>query len=540
MDGHQTAVGDTKREEETWHNSSSAARGELVGLWAAALLLGWFGTVFVYQAGIGINWGIWTTMAAAGLVIYTKRRGRGMDPVAAWAVGLAVLVSWGAAVTADPEFQFFIFVSCVALMATAVRIVGGVPGSRVGVAQMVGAPAVAAAHSLLEAGRRGADSVAGVRGARSVPVARGLMIAVPVAVVFALTLAAADPVLARWRDAVEHAISSLNIGWGTVVFFLVTALVLGAYGIAVRGPRSGGRALAFDGPASWSVGEVERAMVVAAVAGVFGLFLAVQPSYLFRNTDALRVSGVTYTEYAHRGFGELTVAATLCGLLVIALDRFTRPAPGTTTRGWASRWSYWGTLVLIGEVVVVLASAFYRVSVYEAAYGYTALRVYVQAYAVGVAIALVIMGVEVAELQGAFDARRVARRTAAVAMAFLAAFSFGNTEAWVVARNMDRYHATGKLDARYFERLSPNAVPAVAALLSELPLPCADRLRGRLQWAVPTDDAPGSIQSLMQWNLRLHQASAARKVAIASPFNQNAPWNACDLAVASAPRDSGR
>jgi hypothetical protein len=474
---------------------------------------------------------MWVTLVAAGFVWSATRGARRVDPVAARAVGLAVILAWGTAVTDNPLFQGFIIVACLALVATAARIVGGVLGTRIGYAQMIGAPTVACVHSIHETGRRGVEAVGSVAGWRNLPVVRGVAIAAPVALVFAATLAGADPMLTQWRDAVRDWVAALNFGSTTVVFVVLAILVLGTLGLAVRNPAGDGQQLAFDAPSSWWVGQPERAIVVAAVAVVFGLFLAVQPAYLFRNTDALRVSGMSYPDYAHRGFVELTIAATLCAILILTLDRHTRREPNPDRAAWASRWGFWCPLLLIAEVLVVLASAFYRVSMYEATYGYTTLRVHVQAYVVGMAIALVLMANELAGFEGDFDARRVARRTAMVAAVFLAAFSFGNAESWIVGRNLERYRATGKVDVSYLASLSLNAAPTVVASLDAFPSHCAKLIRS--QYRERFDDAPGeglrSDDRWFEWNLRRRRGLAAVRASLdAADGSAAQPSDHCD------------
>lgn len=505
------------------HGPRPQARGAETGwLWAAASLSAALGTAICFDAQPGMSWGIWTTGAGTGLLAFAGRGGRRVDAVVWWAVGLAVIVSWGAAVTANDMFHFFILTSCVVLLATATRVAGGLSAERVGALEIARGPLVAFGHAVREAGRRSADAASGLRAARSIPVMRGLAFALPVAAVFALILAGADPVLGSWRDAVVEFVKRFDFPVRAAFFGGLGILVLGAYGLAVRGSGAAGRGETSSDPTGRPIGPVERRIIVGAVGSVFGVFLLLQLSYFFRNTDALRVSGMSYTEYAHQGFGELTVAATLCLTLLVALDRYA--ASGQPARSSGLR-DYWGSLVLIAEVLVVLASAFYRISSYEAAYGYTALRLYVQAYVVGVGVALMLLASEVAGLEGAFDSRRAARRAAVVAALFLAAFSFANPEGFVVARNMDRYRATGKLDGAYLASgLSLNAAPAVVAALGEVNPTCAGVLRrwldiGYGEQLVRRSARPGG-ERWFEWNARRGRGLAALRSAGVKPVDR--------------------
>jgi hypothetical protein len=503
----------------------------VVALWGIALGVAWVGVAIVYRAQMGINWGIWVTLVAAGLVWSATRGGRRVDPIAARAVGLAVFVSWAAVVTDSWMFQGFIILTCLLLLTTASRIVGGVRGPRIGLAQMIGAPAVACVSSIFETGRRGTEGVGCAWGSRSMPVIRGFALAGPVALVFAATLAGADPMLTQWRDAIGDWVVALHVGPTMLVFIGLTILALGSYGLALRVSESDGGQLAFDAPPSWRIGQTERAIVIATVTVVFGLFLAVQPSYLFRNTDTLRVSGMSFTDYAHRGFTELTIAATLCAVLLLTLDRHTRREPNPDRVAWASRWGYWCPLLLIAEVLVVLASAFYRVSVYETTFGYTTLRVYVQAYVVGMAIALLLMANEVAGFEGEFDGRRVARRAAVVAVLFLAAFSYGNPEQWVVRRTLERYRATGKVDVSYLATMSLNAAPAVVTSMAALPSQCVESIRHSYRDLYDTAHHNGlrTDERWFEWNFRRRRGLAAVRALLAAADGSGVqPSEHCD------------
>jgi hypothetical protein len=432
-----------------------------------------------------------------------------------WCVVLAAVVACGAAVTANDLIQFFIVVASVVLLAVATRVAGGAAVAELGAGAILAAPLRALGAATVEAGRRSVDAVTGARGARRAPLVRGIALAVPVAGVFALVLAGADPTLAVWRGEMWDAVVRLAFVPRLVFFVGLGAIVLGAYGIAAR--RSAAQVAAVRPVrAAARIGGTERRVIVGAVAGVFGAFLALQPAYLFRDTRALRVSGQTYAEYAHRGFSELTVAATLAVVLVVALDRYTltNAEPGRPSR----RWREWGTLLLIAEVLVVLASAFHRLTLYESAYGYTMLRLYVQAYVVGVAITLLNIGREVADVGGAFDARRAARRTGLVAVGFLVVFSFGNPEAWVVMGNRARYRATGKLDTQYLSSLSLNAAPALITLLGDVTPGCGQYLRRDLWWAYRRELARPTSPRWFEWNLRRVRGEAAlRSAGIVAP-----------------------
>ena len=489
------------------------------------------GTITCYDAAPGINWAIWTTLAAGGLLWVTCRRvvrsnrSTPVDRVAVWAAIMAIAVGWGAAVTSNDLAHFLILVCCVTLLAVATRVSAGVPGNEVGSATMLGAPIMAFGTVTAEAGRRAITALASARDERRAAVVRGAMLALPVAGVFALVLAGADPTLSAWLGQLWDGLARLI---GRAAFFLgLGTVALGAYGIAARAadPRR-----PFPSRMTHArVGDTERRVIVGAVAGVFGGFLALQPTYLFRDMNALHVSHMTYAEYAHRGFAELTIAATLAVGLVLALDRYTGAADGAAVGPAASRWRHWGTLLLIGEVLIVLVSALHRLTIYEAAYGYTMWRLYVQAYEIGIAITLVILAIEVARIDGRFDARRAARRAALVAIAFLLLLSFGNPEAWIVRKNVDQYRATNKLDTNYLASLSLDAAPALMQAMSTLPPICAGHVKQDAGFGYARDLKHAARTHWYEWNLRHERGlGALRAAAVVPPTRSDTTiWGGC-------------
>jgi hypothetical protein len=487
--------------------AAALGRWAAVAPWGLAVVLAAAGTATCYLAEPGINWAMWTTLAAGGFLWVTWRRAHAdaasADRVAVWSAVMGILVSWGAAVTSNDFLHFLILVSCVTLLGLATRVSAGMPGTEVGATVIAWAPLTAFGMATAEAGRRAVGAVASARDQRRAAIARGVMLALPVAGVFALLLAGADPTLTAWLSQLWDGIAQVI---GRVVFFLgLGTLGLGAYGIAATAHQS---QVTRPPLLRVRVGETERRVIVGAVAAVFGAFLALQPTYLFRDMNALHVSGMTYAEYAHRGFAELTIAATLAVALVLALDRFTAP-DNVRSAQRASRWRYWGTLLLIGEVLIVLVSAFHRLTIYESAYGYTMLRLYVQAYEIGVAMTLLILAIEVARPDGRFDAFRAARRTGLVALTFLLLFSYWNAEAWVVHRNVERYSVASKLDTYYLGSLSLDAAPALMQAMATLPADCAWHVKRDASNGYARDLKRGTPGHWYEWNLRREQGLAA-------------------------------
>ena len=105
---------------------------------------------------------------------------------------------------------------------------------------------------------------------------------------------------------------------------------------------------------------------------------------MFGGHDYLqRTTGLTYADYVHEGFGQLTVATILTLTVVAWAARKADPGP---RRDLAL-----GALCVMTIVVVV--SALYRMHLYEEAYGFTRLRLLVSVFEgwLGVVVLLVLV-----------------------------------------------------------------------------------------------------------------------------------------------------
>lgn len=299
-------------------------------------------------------------------------------------------------------------------------------------------------------------------GGRTPAVARTVALSLLGLVVFGALFASADALFASWVDAV---VPNLTFGDLVARAFVACAVfglsLAGSYAALnparVESPRS--RAEALPNRFEWLV-------PVIMVDAVFVVFLAAQATVFFGGHDYLeRTTGVTYADYVHQGFGQLTVATALTLLVVWAAARRAGDAPHD--RLWL-RLSL-GVLCLL--TLVVVASALYRMHVYQEAYGFTTLRLVVDVFEGW--LGLVVVTVMVAGGLGLGRwVPRVALVTGAVATLGLAVL---NPDAWVAGRNIDRYEETGSLDLRYLQSLSADAAPVVAERLPEQVAGCVLR-----------------------------------------------------------------
>jgi hypothetical protein len=281
---------------------------------------------------------------------------------------------------------------------------------------------------------------------------RTVVLSVVGLVVFGLLFASADALVAEWVGAVVPDLDTDAFVLRAFLTVAVGGVVLAAGYLALNPPRTDlgpRRARPVERRFEWLA-------PVLAVDAVFVLFLVAQATVIFGGHGYLeRTTGLTYAEYVHQGFGQLTVATALTLLVVWAA---TRKAPRETPADRA--WLRASLGLLCALTLVVVASALYRMHVYQEAYGFTTLRLVVDVFEGW--LGLLVVATMVGGL--ALRARwlpRFALLSGAAALLGLVAL---NPDAWVAQRNIDRWEETGDVDWTYLAGLSDDAVPVLTDL----------------------------------------------------------------------------
>ena len=518
-----------------------------------ALAIGVLVDIVLPDNAIGLNAPLLVAAVLAAAVVAAGPQGiRRMDPADAWLAPVALVFAGFAVLRADDWLVAWDLVVAAALAAGAVAALGGGRITRgvvphvlelavgvmgavvVGMLGLIGptrlvprdAPAAGSGDGLrARAGRRARAGLT-----RSAPVLRGLAIAAPLVLVFAVLFALADAVFARvagdvlaWRPDIDVAdLAGRAIVVGVAAWLVAGLLALGGGLLPSFMPSRPPRPVSGDAggppghslgaasvaelplPAGYRLGTAEASTVLLAVDLLFMAFVGLQAAYLFGGLDTLAAVGLTYAEYARRGFFELVAVTMLAGMLVVSLDVL------VVRR---SRVQLAAGLVLLGLTALVLVSAFVRLRLYQDAYGWTELRFVVLAAIgwLGAAIALV------AVLLATRRTRWTLHVLGIAVLVVLAGMNVVGPQAFVAERNLERVldpslvPADGRtgLDAAYIWELGDEAVPTVVDAWSRLGM--ADRavlepvLEERAR--VLTEDA--AYAGWPSWNLARERARDA-------------------------------
>jgi hypothetical protein len=289
-------------------------------------------------------------------------------------------------------------------------------------------------------------------GGRSAAALRTVWWSLLAVIVFGLLFASADAIFAEWAGAIVPNLQLDSLVLRAFLTVAVGGLVLAATYLAINPPR----VEPATGLARSVAHRYEWLAPVLLVDGVFVVFLTAQATVVFGGHGYLeRTTGLTYAEYVHQGFGQMTVATALTLLVVWAAAR---KAARSTTADLAWLRGSLGLLCVL--TLVVVASALYRMHVYQEAYGFTRLRLLVDVFEGW--LGLLVLGVLAAGVtMRAAWLPRAALLSGAALLLLLAAV---NPDAWIAQHNVDRYEATGKVDWSYLQSLSADAVPVLATL----------------------------------------------------------------------------
>ena len=337
----------------------------------------------------------------------------------------------------------------------------------------------------------------------TVAVLRGLVIAIPLVLLFGMLFGAADAVFEGLvRDLfdidlarlISHLVLAALLAWVSAGFLrqLLLAPVDGDDAQGGFSPRSPGL-----------LGPIEIAIVLGALNLLFLAFVAVQFRYFFGGAELVASStSLTYAEYARRGFFELVTVAALVLPLLLAMHWLARADTVRQARlfqGLAG--------LLIALLFVIMLSAVQRMRLYQLEFGLTELRLYTSVFMVWLGIMFVWFVLTV--LRNRRDRFIVgALVTGFGAIAFLHLL---NPDALIVRTNVARGQSAlpvHPFDSRYAVSLSADAVPQLLASLDEMTEAdrCYVATRLLAQWS---PGAEGEAVDWRTWNLSRQRARHA-------------------------------
>ena len=438
----------------------------------AAAIAGLVGQLLLVGQSIGINLVLWVILVLATAWLLRRPTTR-PDRLDLWLPMAALAFAAFPALRSDGTLIPFDTLAAGALTLASVVAMGGTQLTRRSWAGLTRVGAMALWLALSGAaglGRGTAPFRSVIRVSRDSVfgrVLRGLGLALPLLVLFALLFAAADEIFAfylrsaigtqvAWEEVLGRVLVAAGAGWlfaGTLVATWMSREVVPRTEIAATGSRRR------------RLGTIEAVVVLLVLDAVFGLFVILQAAYLFGGLDTLAVSGMTYSEYARRGFFELVIVAVLAGAVVLALDAI------VVERSRSFRLAAAGLALLTG---VVLLSAIVRLGLYQAAYGWTELRFFTLAGISWLAVGFVATGAGVLAERAAWVPKVMVGAGLAIALIV----NVIGPQAFVANQNLARAldpslvppDGESGLDTYYLGSLGEDIVPLLVDAVPRLPV----------------------------------------------------------------------
>jgi len=203
---------------------------------------------------------------------------------------------------------------------------------------------------------------------------------------------------------------------------------------------------------SWEVVTLLTITILLNV--VYCIFTIIQFSYLYGGGNKVLPAGFTYAEYARKGFFEL-VALTLINLIIVlSISKFA----DKRSKGQSVILN-----ILLSFIVFftlsMLYSASYKLSLYEASYGFTYLRLFVHVFMIFLLIAniMVFIGIWSTKL-------KVMKSLILTALVIYTVANIINIDGFIGKKNFELYEKQGKGDVYYLTNLSYEGLPYLLKL----------------------------------------------------------------------------
>ncbi len=283
----------------------------------------------------------------------------------------------------------------------------------------------------------------------------GILISIPILAVAAVLLSSADEIMATYLgDFFEGLfIDDAGIWIVRIIVFVIVASV--TYGLS---QWLGREKLEKEIKESVDVEVIPPVLsgTILFLLNILYLFFAyVQFRFLFLGAVNVQMTDYDYAEYARSGFFELVVLTILNTVGILVINRFTK----------SHLFNRLSLTVTALCTFVMMVSSWYKMYLYEQAYGYTQLRLYVYLILafMFVFMALITIGVWRRDY-------RVVEWAMIIGLSYYLVIAYINIDGIIVDNNMARYQSTGEIDLYYLmTELSEDAVPKLARYLEEDP-----------------------------------------------------------------------
>jgi hypothetical protein len=432
-------------------------------LWIVVLVLGWIFNFLFWGAAQGINFAIFVVLVLLGgfglLLVNGYRPARN----SLWLVAPCLFFAGMTFARQEPLTLFLAYTLTLVPMGILAATWLGGRWMEYGLldylfkaGKLVESVVTDAANFYTQVRREQAESGETKRKWPVMSVFRGIVIALPILAFFTALLASADLVFNAKVSEFFKLFDGGRIGdyVAQLLLILFCAFFLAGIFLHAASRSKDEKLLGEDKPIVRPfIGFTETAIVLGSVIVLFFLFVIIQFQYFFGGNANIGIQGYTYSQYARSGFNELVTVAFFSLLLILGLSTVTKRENDLQKRIYSGL-----SVATVALVMVILASAYQRLSLAIDWHGFSRLRIYPRVFLIWVGILFFVVVI----LELLHRERYFAFAALLASLGFAVSLSLVNVDDFIVRQNVLRAAQGQHFNPSYLATLSIDAVPALA------------------------------------------------------------------------------
>lgn len=325
---------------------------------------------------------------------------------------------------------------------------------------------------------------------RTKAIARGLLYSLPILFVFTLLFANADQTFLSWVKPlidIDFLINESTV-WRFILLLLISTLCLGAFVSLFHLPTKHIITSIKEHPL---LKPTETVVILSSINALFFLFLLSQFTYFFGGDATRKSLDITYAEYAVSGFTELNIIALFSFVILHLAER----AFASHRERYSKAFQGIYTLMIV-QLFAIMSSSFYRLMVYEQAYGYTIKRLLSQGFILFLAICFSLLLYKVLSQK---VTTQLGTTYVMLSVSFWMIVVAIHPELLATKLNINRFEKTGKIDITYLTSdLSADRITELEHIAPKLP---SNDARAVQQAISKTKASLKTITTWKSWNL---------------------------------------
>lgn len=276
---------------------------------------------------------------------------------------------------------------------------------------------------------------------------KAILIIIPIVIVILLLLCMADEVFANMFSGLTNIIKELSVGniIKRVIIMIILFVYLNASLLVVLNELKKEKDSSFKIKTDLFTMKV----LITILNIIYLVFDFIQIKSLFMHNVA---GSINYAEYARRGFFELMIISVI-NLVIILLAKKSKK----------SNYNKMMSILMVVFTLVIIISSFYRMNLYEQAYGYTLLRlgVYVTLFTEVILLIPTIVYI----IKDKMNVLNYYVIIITVVYTFINLFS---VDTIIAKRNIDRYNKKDDIDIDYLSNYHSDNLPLLLDLRKDL------------------------------------------------------------------------